>query len=156
MEDDNLSAIKSYLEQITEKINENEIIAFDNHPAAYKIIDQLFYNGIKISVISYSTDIIKYVAKYTNFNIILSNGVVSSEYHIIVGTDVAQTFSKYRINRYFAAMPYMADNSLYQTIPEVAEIQIALKQSADQFLVINRPEFLNTRLAHDFIHIGDF
>ncbi|MDN5637394.1 MAG: hypothetical protein L0G48_04525 [Staphylococcus equorum] len=151
-----MSAIKSYLEQITEKINENEIIAFDNHSAAYKIIDQLFYNGIKISVISYSTDIIKYVAKYTNFNIILSNGVVSSEYHIIIGTDVAQTFSKYRISRYFAAMPYMADNSLYQTIPEVAEIQIALKQSADQFLVINRPEFLNTRLAHDFIHIGDF
>lgn len=151
-----MSAIKSYLEQITEKINENEIIAFDNHPAAYKIIDQLFYSGIKISVISYSTDIIKYVAKYTNFNIILSNGVVSSEYHIIVGTDVTQTFSKYRISRYFAAMPYMADNSLYQTIPEVAEIQIALKQSADQFLVINRPEFLNTRLAHDFIHIGDF
>ena len=65
-------------------------------------------------------------------------------------------FSKYRISRYFAAMPYMADNSLYQTIPEVAEIQIALKQSADQFWVINRPEFLNTRLAHDFIHIGDF
>ncbi|MDG0842315.1 hypothetical protein M4L39_02605 [Staphylococcus equorum] len=151
-----MSSIKNYLEQIIEEINENEIIAFDNHPTAYKIIDQLFYKGIKISVISYSTDIIKYVAKHTNFNIILSNGVVSSEYHIIVGADVAQTFSKYRISRYFATMPYMADSSLYQTIPEVAEIQIVLKQSADQFLLINRPEFLNTALVPEFIHIGDF
>ncbi|WP_182476806.1 hypothetical protein [Staphylococcus equorum] len=57
-----MSAIKSYLEQITEKINENEIIAFDNHPAAYKIIDQLFTNGINILATSYSTAIIKSVA----------------------------------------------------------------------------------------------
>ena len=52
MEDDNLSAIKSYLEQITEKINENEIIAFDNHPAAYKIIDQLLNMYLTIQTLT--------------------------------------------------------------------------------------------------------
>src|SRR5699024_12086574 len=147
--------MKSYLEQITEKINENEIIAFDNHPTAYNIIDRLYSAGIKISVVSYSTDIIKYVAKNTDFNIILSNGVVKNEYHIIVGQGIVETFSKYRIDRYFATVPYMVKQSLYQTIPEVAEIQIALKQRTTQFLIINRLEFLNLDWSHDIIHIGD-
>ncbi|RIO88412.1 hypothetical protein BUZ06_07820, partial [Staphylococcus gallinarum] len=71
-----MSALKSYLNELVERINQNEIIAFDNHPVSFKIIDQLYFSNKKISVITYSTDIIKYVSKYTDFNIILPNGTV--------------------------------------------------------------------------------
>lgn len=156
MGDNDLSAIKNYLEQIMQQIKKGEIIAFDNHPTAYKIIDYLYNTGTKISVISYSTDIIKYVAKYTDFNIILPNGVVNGTYHIIVGPDVVQTFSKYQIRYYFAAVPYMIEDALYQSIPEVAELQLTLYNNANDTLVVNRPEFLSTESLRGYMFIGYF
>jgi len=90
-----LSAISSYFKEIINTIQWDDIIAFDNHPFAYRVIDDLYKKNIKISVISYSTDIIRYISIYTDFNIIIPNGIVDSANHHIIGEDVKQTFSKY-------------------------------------------------------------
>lgn len=151
-----LSTIKEYLEHITRTIKHEDIIAFDNHPFAYKILDELSNYDIKISVISYSTDIIKYVSRYTTFNIIVPNGVVDSAFHIIVGSDVVQTFSKYRIRYYFITVPYIFDNNLYQTIPAIADIQRTLNTNANDIFLLNRPDILDNHSKHDYTLIGSF
>ncbi|MCE4993578.1 hypothetical protein ACT9T1_07660 [Staphylococcus xylosus] len=151
-----LSTIKEYLEHITRTIKHEDIIAFDNHPFAYKILDELSNYDIKISVISYSTDIIKYVSRYTNFNIIVPNGVVDSAFHIIVGSDVVQTFSKYRIRYYFITVPYIQDNDLYQTIPAIADIQKMLNNNANDIFLLNRPDVLDNHSSHDYTLVGSF
>lgn len=151
-----LSALKSYLNELVERINQNEIIAFDNHPVSFKIIDQLYFSNKKISVITYSTDIIKYVSKYTDFNIILPNGTVNSAFHIITGTDVIDSYSKYKINYYFLRVPYIYEEDLYQDITEIAELQRVLKQNSEYSFVINRPQFLDHTPGHRYIKIGQF
>lgn len=151
-----LSTIKEYLEHITRTIKHEDIIAFDNHPFAYKILDELSNYDIKISVISYSTDIIKYVSRYTTFNIIVPNGVVDSAFHIIVGSDVVQTFSKYRIRYYFITVPYIFDNNLYQTIPAIADIQRTLNTNANDIFLLNRPDILDSHSNHDYTLVGSF
>ncbi|RIP33468.1 hypothetical protein BUZ14_10175 [Staphylococcus gallinarum] len=151
-----MSALKSYLEELVECINKNDIIAFDNHPVSFKIIDQLYSLNKKISVISYSTDIIKYVSKYTNFNIILPNGTVNSAFHIISGAEVIDSYSKYKINYFFLRVPYVYKENLYQDIPEIAEIQRVLKRNSERSFIINRPQFLENTPGHRYIKIGQF
>lgn len=156
LEDKDLTIMKKYINYTIENINNNEVIAFDNHPVSYKIIDELYEAHTKISIISFSTDIIKYVAKYTNFNIIMPNGKVNNALHIITGPDVIQTFEKYHIRYYFATAPYMVDNALYQTLPEIAEIQLAISNSTQELLLVNRPDTLKQQDRQDYSYIGKF
>ena len=107
-------------------------------------------------MISYSTDIIKYVSRYTTFNIIVPNGVVDSAFHIIVGSDVVQTFSKYRIRYYFITVPYIFNNNLYQTIPAIADIQRTLNTNANDIFLLNRPDVLDSHSNHDYTLVGSF
>ena len=46
-----LSALKSYLNELVERINQNDIIAFDNHPVSFKIIDQLYFSNKKYQLL---------------------------------------------------------------------------------------------------------
>lgn len=151
-----LSALKNYLNELIECINKNEIIAFDNHPVSFKIIDQLFKAGKKITVISYSTDIIKYVSKYTDFNIILPNGAVNSAFHVISGPEVIESFSKYHINYFCIRVPYIYKDDFYQDIPEIADMQKTLNQNSEHQLIINRPTFLENLPGNQYIKVGGF
>ncbi|MFH4908878.1 sugar phosphate isomerase family [Staphylococcus cohnii] len=148
--------MKKYINYIIENVNNEDVIAFDNHAVTYHIIDELYEAKFKISVISFSTDIIKYVARYTDFNIIMPNGKVDNALHIIIGTDVIQTFERYRIRYYFATAPYMTDKALYQTLPEIAEIQLALYNRSEELLIVNRPAILKQHHRQDYSYIGEF
>lgn len=156
LEDIDLTTMKKYINYIIENVNNEDVIAFDNHPVTYHIIDELYEAKFKISVISFSTDIIKYVARYTDFNIIMPNGKVDNALHIIIGTDVIQTFERYRIRYYFATAPYMTDKALYQTLPEIAEIQLALYNRSEELLIVNRPAILKQHHRQDYSYIGEF
>lgn len=151
-----LSNIKQYFEHIIETIQWDDIIAFDNHPFAYKMIDELYKANIKISVISYSTDIIRYVSKYTDFNIIIPNGMVDSASHVILGKGVLETFSKYQIRFYFVSAPFMNEDKLYQTVPAIAEIQNTIKNCTHSVLLMNRPDPIIGDSNEQYIEIGDF
>src|SRR5699024_8520489 len=137
-------------------INNNEVIAFDNHPVSYKIIDELYEAHTKISIISFSTEIIKYVAKYTNFNIIMPNGEVNNDLHIITGTDVIQTFEKYYIHYYFANSTYLVDTALYQTFIEITYIKLEISNTNQELLLVNRPDTLKQQDRQDYSYIGKF
>ncbi|TGS88036.1 hypothetical protein EN820_55245, partial [bacterium M00.F.Ca.ET.177.01.1.1] len=63
MKDIDLTTMKKYINYIIENINNEDVIEFDNHPVTYHIIDELYEAKFKISVISFSTHIIKYVAR---------------------------------------------------------------------------------------------
>ncbi|SCT08714.1 hypothetical protein [Staphylococcus caeli] len=151
-----MSAIKSYFKEIINTIQWDDIIAFDNHPFAYRVIDDLYKKNIKISVISYSTDIIRYVSKYTDFNIIIPNGIVNSANHHIIGEDVKQTFAKYQIRYYFVTATHMNEEKLYQDNMTIAHIQSALNERAEQILLMNRPEIISLDLQHNYSEIGCF
>lgn len=151
-----MTTMKKYINYIIENVNNEDVIAFDNHAVTYHIIDELYEAKFKISVISFSTDIIKYVARYTDFNIIMPNGKVDNALHIIIGTDVIQTFERYRIRYYFATAPYMTDKALYQTLPEIAEIQLALYNRSEELLIVNRPAILKQHHRQDYSYIGEF
>lgn len=151
-----LSNIKDFFEHIIDIIQWDDIIAFDNHPFAYKLIDELYKSNTKITVISYSTDIMRYVAKYTDFNIIIPNGLVDSASHVIIGESVLETFSKYQIRFYFVSAPFMNENTLYQTVPAIAKIQNTIKNCTQCVLLMNRPDLINTDPTDSYIEIGDF
>ncbi|PHK49185.1 hypothetical protein BTJ66_09815 [Staphylococcus edaphicus] len=150
-----MSSIKKYFEQVTKSIQWDDIIAFDNHPFAYKIIDELYKSNTKVSVISYSTDIIRYVSKSTDFNIIIPNALVDSASHMLLGNGVVETFSKYQIRFYFVSAPFMNKDTLYQTAPAVAEIQNTLKDCAHNVLLMNRPDPI-IEDDEQYIEIGEF
>ncbi len=152
----NLSAIRSYFKQIINTIHWDDTIAFDNHPFAYRVIDDLYKLKIKISVISYSTDIIRYVSKNTDFNIIIPNGVVDSANHNIIGPDVTQTFAKYQIQYYFATASHMTEDKLFQDNQTIADMQLTLNERAEQILLMNRPEIISSELQHNYNEIGCF
>lgn len=151
-----LSAIRSYFKQIINSIHWDDTIAFDDHPFAYRVIDDLYKQKIKISVISYSTDIIRYVSKYTDFNIIIPNRVVDRANHNIIGHDVIQSFSKYQIRYYFATATHMTEDKLYQDNLTIADMQHTLNECAEQILLMNRPEIISSNLRHDYSEIGSF
>lgn len=151
-----MTTMKKYINYIIENINNEDVIAFDNHPVNYQILDELYDANLKISVITFSTDIIKYVARYTDFNIIMPNGKVDNALHIITGSEVIQTFARYRIRYYFATAPYMIDKALYQTLPEIAKIQLALYHSSEALFIVNRPSILNQQNRQDYSYIGKF
>lgn len=132
---------EAVLKRQVEDINNDDVIAFDHHPIAYNVIDTLVKNNIKISVITFSTDIIQYVSKYTNFNIIIPTATVCSTFHVLVGASVQDTFKQYNIKQYFIAAPYYAKNQLFQTFHAVAPIQQTLMQNAQHIYVMNFPEF---------------
>lgn len=50
----------------------------------------------------------------------------------------------------------MIEDALYQSIPEVAELQLTLYNNANDTLIVNRPEFLNTESLSDYMFIGYF
>ncbi|RIM23620.1 hypothetical protein BUY35_13365, partial [Staphylococcus cohnii] len=83
-------------------------------------------------------------------------GKVDNALHIIIGTDVIQTFERYRIRYYFATAPYMTDKALYQTLPEIAEIQLALYNRSEELLIVNRPAILKQHHRQDYNYIGEF
>ena len=53
MEDIELTTMKKYINYIIENINNEDVIAFDNHPVNYQILDELYDANIKISVITF-------------------------------------------------------------------------------------------------------
>ncbi|PTK90334.1 hypothetical protein BUZ03_08580, partial [Staphylococcus gallinarum] len=74
----------------------------------------------------------------------------------ITGTDVIDSYSKYKINYYFLRVPYIYEEDLYQDITEIAELQRVLKQNSEYSFVINRPQFLDHTPGHRYIKIGQF
>lgn len=50
----------------------------------------------------------------------------------------------------------MVDNALYQTLPEIAEIQLAISNSTQELLLVNRPDTLKQQDRQDYSYIGKF
>lgn len=136
-------------------IADNDIIAFDNHPVSYRVIDTLNKNNIKISVVSYSTDIIHYAAKNTNFNIIIPTCQVNSTFHVVTGETVCDTFKKYQIKQYYISAPCQMSKALFQTYEEVAQIQRTLFNSADSIYLVNYPEIITTFDEEQYYKVGE-
>lgn len=136
-------------------IVDNDIIAFDNHPLSYKIIDTLNNNNTKVSVVSYSTDIIHYVCRNTEFNIIIPTGQVNSTFHVVIGETVCDTFKKYQIKQYFLSAPYQLKRELFQTYEEVAEIQKTLFKRADSVYLMNYPEIISSLEDEQYYKVGE-
>ncbi|MBM0867773.1 DeoR/GlpR family transcriptional regulator of sugar metabolism [Staphylococcus auricularis] len=90
------------LSERLKQISEDDVIVFDNHPTAYKLIDTLNERNINISVFSYSTDIIKYVSKYTPFNIILADARVNHEQHQLEGMSMMPALDNLNIHTFLS------------------------------------------------------
>lgn len=146
---------KAILKILQEEIQNDDVIAFDHHPIAYNVIDTLVRNNIKISVITFSTDIIQYVSKYTNFNIIIPSATVCSTFHVLVGESVQDTFKKYNIKQYFISAPYYVENQLFQTFHAVAPIQQTLIKNAQRIYVMNQPD-LSLPININYYCLGTF
>ncbi|MGJ5712050.1 hypothetical protein ACSBRB_02420 [Staphylococcus auricularis] len=127
------------LSERLKQISENDVIVFDNHPTAYKLIDTLKERNIKVSVFSYSTDIIKYVSKYTPFNIILADARVNHEQHQLEGMSMRPALEQFKIHTYFFIADYIAGDELYRNHFETAQIQSYLFQSASNHVLLNYP-----------------
>ena len=150
-----MSSKKDYFNKLIKEINKGDIIALDNDPMAYYIIDTLKNENKKVSIISISTDVIQYVAKYTNFNLILPNGKVNHAFHVLTGINETNTYKKYQIQFYFAVIPYIDGNDLLHTMPEVATIQRALINQTTEFVVINNPEKVNVSSSNEYHMISE-
>ncbi|MCU5745603.1 hypothetical protein N9R04_02560 [Staphylococcus sp. SQ8-PEA] len=125
-----------------ENITETDVIAIDHHPVSYKLIDHLSEKRENISVISFSTDIIAYLAKYTQFNIILPNAYVDKNLHSLIGENAIVTFNSYKIDYYFANVPFIKGNELYQHSYDIALLQSNLLERTAEPKLINIPSQL--------------
>ncbi len=81
------------MNQLTNLISDSSVIAFDDHPLSLAIIDHLEQQNKKISVITFSTDVISHTVKYTNHNIIFSNARVERPQHRLVEMKLEQHFN---------------------------------------------------------------
>ncbi|PTH19822.1 hypothetical protein [Staphylococcus auricularis] len=143
------------LSERLKQISEDDVIVFDNHPTAYKLIDTLNERNINISVFSYSTDIIKYVSKYTPFNIILADARVNHEQHQLEGMSMAPALENLNIHTYFFIADYIVGDDLYRNHFETAQIQSYLFQSAAHHVLLNYPYDLNTSHEEGIYFIGN-
>ncbi|MBF7017217.1 sugar phosphate isomerase family [Staphylococcus durrellii] len=150
-----MRASDKVLQERISAIVDNDIIAFDNHPVSYRVIDTLYSNNTKIALISYSTDIIHYAAKNTNFNIIIPTGQVNSTFHVVIGETVCDTFKKYHIKQYFMSAPYRLNRELFQTYEEVAQIQQTLFKRTESIYLMNYPEIITSYDEDQYYKVGE-
>ncbi|CAM3059823.1 hypothetical protein [Staphylococcus argensis] len=131
------------IDQLTKMISNSSVIAFDDHPLSIAIIDHLEQQNKKISVITFSTDIISHTVKYTNHNIIFSNARVERAKHSLVGFEVSDTFQHYLIDYYFCNVPYLYKDALYQSDSDIASLQQQLIKQSRETVLVNFPNLIS-------------
>lgn len=131
---------QTHSNELYRHITSNMTIALDNHPKSFHLIDQLIQKESRASIVTFSTDILKYVCQNSNLNIIFFTGTIDSSLHIITGASVIQRILQLNIDYYLCAAPYLDEkNNLYQVQPNIAAIQQALIQQSQQSYLINYP-----------------
>ncbi|MDY5060628.1 hypothetical protein [Staphylococcus simulans] len=144
---------KTDLSDFYKNIPPNAVIALDNHPISYYVLDCLAEQEIHVSVVTFSTDIMQYVCQNTFSNIIFAPGKVDSSLHIITGETMVETFKTLQIDVYFCATSYIdIQGGLYQVHSEIGAIQKALIEQAQYSYVVNYPDFIDAN--QHFTHIG--
>lgn len=131
----------------------NAVIALDNHPTSYYVLDCLAEQEIYVSVVTFSTDIMRYVCQNTFFNIIFAPGKVDSSLHIMVGETMLERFKTLHLDFYLCAVDYIDEQgALYQVHSEIGMLQKVLVEQAQQSYVINYPDFIESNQC--YTHLG--
>ncbi|MHD0397817.1 sugar phosphate isomerase family [Staphylococcus simulans] len=142
------------LSEFYNEIPANAVIALDNHPVSYYILDCLAKQGTHVSVVTFSTDIMRYVCQNTFSNIIFAPGKVDSSLHVITGETMVETFKTLQVDVYFCSASYIDEQGrLYQVHSEIAALQKSLITQAQQCYIINYPDIIEPNQCH--VHIGD-
>lgn len=145
----------NYLYNIYNKIQPGSVIALDNHPVSYYILDFLNSKNVNVSIVTYSTDIMKYLCKNTTFNIIFTTGQINSALHTITGKEVADKIKQLQIDYYFCEARYMDHESfLFQIHEDIAHIQTSLINQANVSYLINYPDICNSDVKQNLSLIG--
>lgn len=145
----------NHLYNIYNTIQPDSIIALDNHPASYFIINLLNDKQVNVSVVTYSTDILKYLCKNTNFNIVFTSGKIDSGLHTITGAEVIKKFEQLQIDYYFCGANYLDDDAnLYQIHEDIAQIQRCLITRSKASYLINYPALCNDDHSQKLSLIG--
>ncbi len=132
----------------------NAVIALDNHPMSYYVLDYLTEQGIHVSVVTFSTDVMRYVCRNTFSNIIFAPGKVDSSLHIMTGDTMVNTFKTLQIDIYLCAPSYIDEQGcLYQVHAEIGALQKALIEQTQYSYVINYPDLIEAK--QDYTHLGD-
>ena len=139
------------INQLTNLISDSSVIAFDDHPLSLAIIDHLEQQNKKISVITFSTDVISHTVKYTNHNIIFSNARVERSQHRLVGDEVGTTFQHYLIDYYFCSVPYLYKDALYQSDSDIAALQQQLLRQSRHTVLVNLPNLISSIDNYSYI-----
>lgn len=145
----------NYLYNVYNKIQPGSIIALDNHPVSYYILDLLNSKNVKVSIVTYSTDIMKYLCENTAFDIIFTTGQINSSLHTITGGTVVDKIKQLKIDYYFCEACYIDHKSyLYQIHEDIAELQKALVNQAEASYLINYPDICNSDGKQNLSLIG--
>lgn len=144
---------KTDLSDFYNNIPPNAVIALDNHPISYYVLDCLAEQERHVSVVTFSTDIMQYVCQNTFSNIIFAPGKVDSSLHIITGDTMVESFKTLQIDVYLCAASYIDEQgSLYQVHSQIGALQKTLIQQARHSFVVNYPDFIESNQR--YIHIG--
>ncbi|MGN5884225.1 hypothetical protein [Staphylococcus simulans] len=144
----------NHLMEFYSRMQSNAVIALDNHPVSYYLMEFLEQQDQHVSIVTYSTDIMKFVCRNTHFNIIFAPGKVDQAQHIMTGNALIEQFKTLHIHYYFCQASYIDEaDKLYQSHPDVAEIQKVLVQQADETFLINFPDL--TQTPHLYWQIGN-